>query len=187
MEITNLDITLQRINSIEQQFQKLSGEPVKADSDFQKILDSSISGTSNDFGDGKDVSKTEINELIEEYSQKNGLDSDFVRAVVKQESGFNERATSHCGAAGLMQLMPGTAKGLGVKNPYDAEQNVAGGTKMLAGLLKTYGGNKELALAAYNAGGGAVKKYGGIPPYRETQNYVKNVLSIYNRYKGGVS
>ena len=187
MEITNLDITLQRINSIEQQFQKLSGEPAKADGDFQKILDSSISDTSNDYEDGKDVSKTEINELIEEYSQKNGLDSDFVRAVVKQESGFNEHAKSHCGAAGLMQLMPGTAKSLGVKNPYNAEQNVAGGTKMLAGLLKTYGGNKELALAAYNAGGGAVKKYGGIPPYGETQRYVKNVLNIYNRYKGGVS
>lgn len=189
MEITGLDITLQRINSIEQQFQKLGAEVAKKpDGDFQKILDSSISNSSaaTRFGsDGKDVSKAEINELIEEYSSKNGLDADFVRAVVKQESGFNEHATSHCGAAGLMQLMPGTAKGLGVKNPYDAEQNVAGGTKMLAGLLKTYGGNKELALAAYNAGGGAVKKYGGIPPYKETQHYVKNVLNIYNRYKGG--
>lgn len=186
MEITGLDITLQRINSIEQQFQKLSGDVEKPDADFQSILDSSMvkkSPFSSQYGE--DVSKTEINELIEAYSQKNGLDSDFVRAVVKQESGFNERATSRCGAAGLMQLMPGTAKGLGVKNPYDAEQNVAGGTKMLANLLKTYGGNKELALAAYNAGGGAVKKYGGIPPYGETQRYVKNVLSIYDRYKGG--
>lgn len=194
MEITGLDITLQRINSIEQQFQKLSGqEPPKAvDKDFQTILDSSMSSSSKSSSGfnpefGEDVSKTEINGLIDEYSDKNGLDADFVRAVVKQESGFNERATSRCGAAGLMQLMPGTAKGLGVKNPYDAEQNVAGGTKMLANLLKTYGGNKELALAAYNAGGGAVKKYGGIPPYGETQRYVKNVLSIYNKYKGGVS
>lgn len=188
MEISGLDITLQRINSIEQQFEKLTGEAAKKpDSSFQKILDSSISNTSAFGGDGRDVSKAEINGLIEEYSSKNGLDSDFVRAVVKQESGFNEKATSHCGAAGLMQLMPGTAKGLGVKNPYDAEQNVAGGTKMLAGLLKTYGGNKELALAAYNAGGGAVKKYGGIPPYKETQHYVKNVLNIYKNYKGGVS
>lgn len=188
MEITGLDITLQRINSIEQQFQKLTGEVAKKpDSDFQKILNSSMVGGPSYGNDAPDVSKSEINGLIEEYSQKNGLDSDFVRAVVKQESGFNEKATSHCGAAGLMQLMPGTAKSLGVHNPYDAEQNVAGGTKMLAGLLKTYGGNKELALAAYNAGGGAVKKYGGIPPYGETQRYVKNVLNIYNRYKGGVS
>jgi len=192
MEITGLDITLQRINNIEQQFQRLSGqEQQKAvDKDFQSILNSSMTPSDSASGSpkfGEDVSKAEVNELINEYSQKNGLDADFVRAVVKQESGFNERATSHCGAAGLMQLMPGTAKGLGVKNPYDAEQNVAGGTKMLAGLLKTYGGNKELALAAYNAGGGAVKKYGGIPPYGETQRYVKNVLNIYSHYKGGVS
>lgn len=180
MEITGLDITLQRINSIEQQFQALTREEKKPDSSFQNILDSSMKTYS-----GEDVSKDEINGLIDEYSQKNGLDADFVRAVVKQESGFNEKATSRCGAAGLMQLMPGTAKGLGVTNPYDAEDNVRGGTKMLANLLKTYGGKKDLALAAYNAGGGAVKKYGGIPPYGETQRYVKNVLNIYNRYKGG--
>ncbi len=182
MEITGLEITLQRIQSIEQQFQKLTGEPVgiKPDSDFQKILDSSMEKNY-----GEDVSKDEINQLIDAYSKKNGLDPDFVKAVVKQESGFNEKATSRCGAAGLMQLMPGTAKGLGVENPYDAEQNVRGGTKMLANLMKTYGGKKDLVLAAYNAGGGAVKKYGGVPPYKETQNYVKNVLSIYNRYKGG--
>lgn len=182
MEITGLDIMLQRINSIEQQFQALTGEVKAPDKDFQSILDARM-----DTNSGEDVSKEEINQLIDAYSQKNGLDSDFVRAVVKQESGFNEHATSKCGAAGLMQLMPGTAKSLGVTNPYDAEQNVKGGTKMLANLLKTYGGNKELALAAYNAGGGAVKKYGGIPPYGETQRYVKNILSMYNRYKGGVS
>lgn len=180
MEISGLEITLQRISAIENQFQKLTGEaPKKVNKDFQSILNSSIA----DYGE--DVSKDEINQLIDKYSGQNGLDADFVRAVVKQESGFNEHATSRCGAAGLMQLMPGTAKGLGVVNPYDAEDNVKGGTKMLANLLKTYGGNKELALAAYNAGGGAVKKYGGIPPYGETQRYVKNVLSIYNRYKGG--
>lgn len=180
MEITGIEITLQRINAIEQQFQKLAGEVNKPDGDFQKVLDASMKSQA-----GEDVSKDEINQLIDVYAQKNGLDSDFVRAVVKQESGFNEKATSRCGAAGLMQLMPGTAKGLGVTNPYDAEDNIKGGTKMLSNLLKTYGGNKELTLAAYNAGGGAVKKYGGIPPYGETQRYVKNVLSIYNRYKGG--
>ncbi len=181
MEITGLDVTLQRINSIEQQFRKLTGElEKKPDKDFQSILDSSIRSKN-----GEDISKDEINGLIEAYSRKNDLDPDFVRAVVKQESGFNEKATSRCGAAGLMQLMPGTAKSLGVIDRYDAEDNVRGGTKMLSNLLKTYGGNKKLALAAYNAGGGAVKKYGGIPPYGETQRYVKNVLSIYNRYKGG--
>lgn len=183
MEITGVEITLQRINNIERQFQALTLEGKKPDTDFQSILDSSMKLTNH--AEGEDVSKEEINKLIDVYSSKNNLDPDFVRAVVKQESGFNEHATSHCGAKGLMQLMPGTAKGLGVVDPYDAEDNVKGGTKMLANLLKTYGGNKELALAAYNAGGGAVKKYGGIPPYGETQRYVKNVLNIYNKYKGG--
>lgn len=180
VEITGLDITLNRISTIERNFQALSGELKKPDSDFQNILDGYMR-----INNGEDVSKAEINNLIDTYSVKNGLDPEFVRAVVKQESGFNEKATSRCGAMGLMQLMPGTAKSLGVLNPYNAEDNVKGGTKMLANLLKTYGGNKELALAAYNAGGGAVKKYGGIPPYQETQNYVKSIMSLYQRSKGG--
>ena len=178
VEITGLDIALRRINTIERQFQALSGEIKAPDKDFQSILDASMSDINGDT-----PSKGEINQLIEVYSDKNGLDSDFVKAVVKQESGFNPNATSHCGAQGLMQLMPGTARGLGVTDSYNAEQNVKGGTKMLANLLKTYGGNKELALAAYNAGGGAVKKYGGVPPFAETQRYVKSVLSMYNRFK----
>lgn len=178
VEITGIDIALKRMEAIEKQFQSLVNSVNKPDSDFQKILDAKLNT-----GYGDSASKEEINNLIEVYSQKNGLDPDFVRAVVKQESGFNPKATSHCGAMGLMQLMPGTAKGLGVQNPYNAEDNVKGGTKMLSNLLKTYGGNKELALAAYNAGGGAVKKYGGIPPYQETQRYVKSVLSMYNKFK----
>lgn len=178
VEISGLDIALKRINTIERQFQAMTGEAGKPDNDFQSILDASMTSSS-----GETASKQEINNLIEAYSAKNGLDADFVKAVVKQESGFNPKATSHCGAMGLMQLMPGTAKGLGVVNAYDAEQNVKGGTKMLSNLLKTYGGSKELALAAYNAGGGAVKKYGGIPPYAETQRYVKSVLSMYGKFK----
>ena len=178
VEISGLDIALKRINTIERNFQALVGETKAPDKEFQSILDASMSSST-----GEPASRGEINSLIEEYSQKNNLDADFVKAVVKQESGFNPKATSHCGAQGLMQLMPGTAKGLGVKNSYDAEQNVAGGTKMLSNLLKTYGGDKSLALAAYNAGGGAVKKYGGIPPYAETQRYVKNVLSMYGKFK----
>lgn len=177
VEISGIDITLNRINTIERNFQSLVGAIEKPDKDFQSILDARM------LDGGNDASRAEINQLIDEYSQKNGLDVDFVKAVVKQESGFNPKATSHCGAAGLMQLMPGTAKSLGVVNPYNAEDNVRGGTKMLANLLKTYGGNKELALAAYNAGGGAVKKYGGIPPYAETQRYVKSIMSMYGKIK----
>lgn len=179
VEISGLDIALKRINTIERSFQALAGEKTAPEKEFQSILDATMSPSST----GESASKEEINNLIEVYSQKNGLDADFVKAVVKQESGFNPKATSHCGAMGLMQLMPGTAKGLGVVNPYNAEDNVKGGTKMLSNLLKTYGGDKSLALAAYNAGGGAVKKYGGIPPYAETQRYVKNVLSMYGKFK----
>jgi len=181
MNLTSLDITLQRISSIESQFQSLMsyGAPKPAD-DFQKILDKSISNTKNP----DKVSRTEINELIDKYADKNGLDADFVKAVINQESGFNPNATSKCGAMGLMQLMPGTAQGLGVTNAYDPEQNIEGGTKYLKGLMDRFDNNKSLALAAYNAGPNAVKKYGGIPPYQETQNYVKNVLGKYEKMKG---
>ena len=180
MNLTSLDITLQRINSIEHQFQSLMSYANKPDEDFQKILDKSISNKLNPTA----TSRVEIENLIDKYSEKNGLDSDFVKAVIKQESGFNPNATSHCGAMGLMQLMPSTAEGLGVTNAYDVEQNIMGGTKYLKGLMDRFDNNKSLALAAYNAGPNAVKKYGGIPPYQETQNYVKRVLSNYDNMKG---
>lgn len=183
MNLTSLDITLQRISSIESQFQSLIsyGAPQqKPSEDFQKILDSSIENKKNP----NPTSRAEINELIDKYADQAGLDVDFVKAVINQESGFNPNATSKCGAMGLMQLMPGTAKGLGVTNAYDPEQNIQGGTKYLKGLLDRFDNNKSLALAAYNAGPNAVKKYGGIPPYQETQNYVKNVLGRYERMKG---
>ena len=180
MNLTGLDITLQRINTIENQFQSLMSWGAKPDADFQKILDSSISSHNQT----NNTSRAEIEDLIDKYAEKNGLDSDFVKAVITQESGFNPNATSKCGAMGLMQLMPSTAEGLGVTNAYDAEQNIMGGTKYLKGLMDRFDNNKSLALAAYNAGPNAVKKYGGIPPYAETQNYVKRVLSNYDHMKG---
>lgn len=124
-------------------------------------------------------SKTKIKELISRVSQKHGVDEKLVNALVKQESGFNPDAKSRVGAMGLMQLMPSTAKGLGVTNPMDPEQNVEGGVKYLKSMLDKYNGNIILALAAYNAGPGAVDKYDGVPPYKETQNYVKSILSSY--------
>lgn len=191
MEVSGLQSAMQRMNDIEQNFMDLMGikpeEKTAPDSDFQAILDSNMDGyDSNSLEDTPSVPRGEINALIERYSAKNNLDPTFVKAVVRQESGFNPKAKSCCGAMGLMQLMPGTAKGLGVVNPFNAEDNIKGGTKMLSNLLRTYGGRKDLALAAYNAGGGAVKKYGGIPPYAETQRYVKNILSMYGKMKGGV-
>lgn len=124
-------------------------------------------------------SKSKIKELISRVSQKHGIDEKLVNALVNQESGFNPNAKSKVGAMGLMQLMPATAKGLGVTNPMDPEQNVEGGVKYLKSMLDKYNGNIILALAAYNAGPGAVDKYDGVPPYKETQNYVKSILSSY--------
>ena len=180
MQLSSLDVALQRMNMIENRFQSLSSYAQKPDADFQKILNTSMDNKKNPTS----VSRNEIDNLITKYADKNGLDEDFVKAVINQESGFNPNATSHCGAMGLMQLMPATAQGLGVTNAYDAEQNIEGGTKYLKGLMDRFDNDKSLALAAYNAGPNAVKKYGGIPPYAETQNYVKKVLSKYDTYKG---
>jgi len=125
--------------------------------------------------------------LISDAARRHGVDPALVAGVVESESGFNARATSPAGAKGLMQLMDGTARGLGVTDPYDPAQNINGGTKFLRQLLDRYNGDPRLALAAYNAGGGAVDKYGGIPPYPETQRYVPRVLAAADRYRGATS
>ena len=114
--------------------------------------------------------------LIREHAGRHELRPDLVRAVIQVESGFNRWARSPKGAMGLMQLMPATARELGVDDPYDPEENIRGGTTYLRQLIDRYQGNEELALAAYNAGAGAVDRHGrAVPPYRETRDYVKRV------------
>lgn len=125
------------------------------------------------------ATKDEIMTMIDTTSEKYGVDSKLIKALVKQESGYNPNAKSKAGALGLMQLMPSTAKGLGVQDPLDPQQNIEGGVKYVKSMLDRFNGNIILALAAYNAGPNAVKKYDGVPPYKETQNYVRAILKNY--------
>lgn len=128
--------------------------------------------------------KTSLKAIFEEASEKYNISYNLLVAVAKAESNFNPKSTSGKGAQGIMQLMPATAKELGVTDAYDVKQNIMAGAKYLSAHLKAFNGNTDLAVAAYNAGGGAVRKYGGVPPYSETKNYVKTV----NKYmKEGVT
>lgn len=117
-------------------------------------------------------------QLIQEAARKYNVDPRLVSAVAETESNGNQDVVSSAGAVGVMQLMPSTAASLGV-NPYDKAQNIEGGTKYLRQMLDTFNGDVQKAVAAYNAGPGAVQKYGGTPPYKETQNYVNKVMDIY--------
>jgi len=121
-------------------------------------------------------------DVIQAYSIAYEVDPNLVKAIIAIESCFDRKAVSSVGARGLMQLMPATAKELGVKDSFDGKANIRGGIKYFSQMLERFNNNIELALAAYNAGPNAVEKYGGIPPYAETKGYVKKVLKRYNRY-----
>ncbi|MGN5753320.1 lytic transglycosylase domain-containing protein [Acinetobacter calcoaceticus] len=131
--------------------------------------------------------KNAFDHIIKQAALQHGVSEGLIKAVMHTESGFNVNARSPVGAQGLMQLMPATARRFNVTNAFDAQQNIFAGAKYLSWLLKRFGGNTQMALAAYNAGEGNVDKYGGIPPFRETQDYVRRVTSRYqNLYASGV-
>jgi soluble lytic murein transglycosylase-like protein len=165
---------------------------VKDDSvNFNDVLSAEVDQTNN----SKDVSPDAIgsvkektnyqgdfNEIIDNNSKKYNINSSIIKAIIKAESDFDPSVVSSAGAMGLMQLMPDTAKSLGVGEPFDPVENIEGGVKYLKEMLNKFGGNLELALAAYNAGPGNVVKYGGIPPFQETENYVAKIMGyIKNR------
>jgi soluble lytic murein transglycosylase-like protein len=130
---------------------------------------------------------TQFDGLIQQAAQRHGVDPALLKALIRQESNFNPSARSPAGASGLTQLMPATASSLGVTDPTDPAQAVEGGAKYLRQQLDRFGGDESLALAAYNAGPGAVQRHGGIPPYAETQGYVQRVLGYAREYRGAMS
>ena len=183
------------IAAVQSRIAQITGAPAPVEAPaaggFNAALVAALFGESSQPADGSEnataaapVPSEQIDQLVQQNADIWQVDPALIKSVIANESSFDANATSPVGAQGLMQLMPETAAALGVRNPYDPAQNVAGGTRYLRSLLDRFNGNTRLAVAAYNAGPGAVERYGDVPPYAETQNYVQNVLGSLERYRG---
>jgi soluble lytic murein transglycosylase-like protein len=184
-----------RLSELQAHVASLQGTPTQAATSFASTLAAaqqvpgqqtsaiSVSAASGSTAGGTTDFEAEINAA----ATSNGIDPALLKGLVQQESGFNPNARSGAGAVGLTQLMPGTAAALGVTEPTDPAQSLQGGARYLREQLDRFGGDERLALAAYNAGPGAVSKYGGVPPYAETQGYVNKVLANAASYRGATA
>jgi soluble lytic murein transglycosylase-like protein len=178
---------IDRVRARVQQIETLLGEPAAPNEEFGAALDRAAAEQRPQPGKTPEIARAgdtalppslapaSLSPLIEEAAGKTGLPGELISAVIATESQYRPDAVSPVGAVGLMQLMPGTAQALGVNEPLDPRQNILGGARYLSQQLQQFG-SVEKALAAYNAGPRAVERYGGIPPFRETQNYVRRVL-----------
>lgn len=142
------------------------------------LLDDDVESTDDLVLDGDVDAREALEPIIQEAAALHGVDADLVKAVIQTESRFDPRAQSGAGARGLMQLMPRTAKAVGIEDPFNPRQNIFGGVKYLSQMLERYNGNTALALAAYNAGPGNVRRYRGVPPFRETRGYVSKIAKL---------
>lgn len=178
---------LRQVSDLNKHIEDIKKMPDQVEQDARKSVNESLPDFAQVFAEkksqGKESTEGSLDQFVGKVSRQEGVDQDLVKAVIQTESSFNPNARSKDGAIGLMQLMPETARELGVENPKNPRENIKGGVKYLGKMMDRYG-SVEKALAAYNAGPKAVDRHGGVPPFDETQNYVKKVLSTFRQLKG---